>query len=131
MKTIFQQIIDHEIPAYRVWENDRYLAFLDIFPIHAGQVLLIPKTPIDYLFAMESDSYSELMSTARRVAIALQSALKATRIGMIVEGLEVPHVHIKLIPIDATRGLNVTPRRSSEEELKSLQSTLSAAMRDL
>ena len=106
MSTIFQKIIAREIPSYILYEDSVHIVILDIYPMHPGQVLIIPKKPIDYVFDMPDDEYTHLMSLAKKVAIHMKKVLKAERIGMVLEGLEVPHVHVKLIPIDHTHPLD-------------------------
>ncbi|MFO0704237.1 MAG: HIT family protein [Patescibacteria group bacterium] len=121
-KSIFEKIIDREIPAYIVWEDDEHLAFLDIMPIQKGHTLLIPKKPIDYIFDMQDESYIKLMKASKKVAEILKKATGAYKIGMIVEGLEVPHVHVKLVPIDHTHSLSQSPSGpATQEELKETQ----------
>lgn len=120
-KNIFQKIIDGEIPCYKVWEDEEHLAFLDIMPIQKGHTLLIPKKSTDYIFDMTDDDYKNLMIAAKKVATILKKATGAFKIGMIVEGLEVPHVHIKLIPIDEDHTLGTISGVATQEELKEIQ----------
>lgn len=114
--TIFQKIISGEIPSFKIWEDEKHLAFLDIMPIQRGQTLVIPKAEVDYIFDLDDD-YQALMKAGKLVAKLLKKSLNAKRIGMVVEGLEVPHVHIKLIPIDETHSLSGPPKEASVEEL--------------
>jgi histidine triad (HIT) family protein len=100
MPTIFEKIIAREIPSYTIYEDALHIVILDIGPMHPGQVLVIPKSPIDYVFDMDDQHYTQLLLLAKKVAIHMKKALKVQRIGMVLEGLEVPHVHVKLIPID-------------------------------
>ncbi|WP_010256974.1 HIT family protein [Myroides injenensis] len=99
MSSIFTKIISGEIPAYKVAENDDFLAFLDINPNAKGHTLCIPKKEINKIFEMEEEHYLKLMKFSREVAIALEKAIPCKRIGMAVVGLEVPHVHVHLIPL--------------------------------
>ena len=120
-KNIFQKIVDGEIPCYKVWEDEEHLAFLDIMPIQKGHTLLIPKKSVDYIFDMTDEDYENLMIVAKKVANILKKATGAFKIGMIVEGLEVPHVHIKLIPIDEDHTLGTISGVATQEELKEIQ----------
>jgi histidine triad (HIT) family protein len=129
MPTIFSKIISGDIPAHKVAETDDYLAFLDINPLKMGHVLVIPKTEVDYIFDLEDDSYSGLMIFAKVVANAIKRAVPCTRIGVAVVGLEVPHAHIHLIPIDlisdmdfGKEKLEPTEKELSEMALRILNS---------
>ncbi|THF48794.1 HIT family protein [Flavobacterium supellecticarium] len=99
MSSIFTKIINGEIPCHKVAEDDNFLAFLDINPNAKGHTLCIPKTEINKIFDMEEDHYLELMRFSRKVAKALEKTVACKRIGMAVVGLEVPHVHVHLIPL--------------------------------
>lgn len=101
MKTIFSKIIDGEIPCYKVAEDDRFFAFLDISPLSKGHTLVVPKQEVDYIFDLPETDLADMMLFAKRVAAALQKTVDCKRIGMAVIGLEVPHAHIHLIPIQA------------------------------
>lgn len=101
MKTIFSKIIDGEIPCYKVAEDDRFFAFLDISPLSKGHTLVIPKQEVDYIFDLPETDLADMMLFAKRVAAALQKTVDCKRIGVAVIGLEVPHAHIHLIPIQA------------------------------
>ncbi|MDR3367298.1 MAG: HIT family protein [Prevotellaceae bacterium] len=100
MSTIFSKIVSGEIPSYRVAESDRYYAFLDINPIAKGHTLVIPKKEVDYLFDLDEEALSGLWIFAQKTAKALQAAVPCKRIGVAVLGLEVPHAHIHLIPLN-------------------------------
>ena len=100
MASIFTKIVRGEIPCYKVAEDDQYLAFLDIFPLAKGHTLVIPKRETDYLFDMEADEYQGLWLFAHKVARALKAVVPCERIGVAVLGLEVPHAHIHLVPIN-------------------------------
>lgn len=99
MSSIFTKIVNGEIPAYKIAEDDRYLAFLDVNPNAKGHTLCIPKEEINKIFDMEEDHYLGLMQFARKVAKAIEKTVPCKRIGVAVVGLEVPHVHVHLIPL--------------------------------
>jgi histidine triad (HIT) family protein len=98
---IFCKIIAGEIPSAKVWEDEKFMAFLDINPVNPGHTLLIPKEHVDYLFDVNDPLYSELFQAAKKISKPLQKAMMSQRVGVVVEGLLVPHVHIHLIPISA------------------------------
>lgn len=100
MASLFTKIVNGEIPAYKVAEDDRFLAFLDINPNAKGHTLCIPKQEIDKIFEMEETLYLDLLAFSRKVAVALEKAIPCKRVGMAVIGLEVPHVHVHLIPLN-------------------------------
>lgn len=100
MSTIFSKIIRGEIPSYKVAEDERHYAFLDINPLAEGHTLVVPKREVDYLFDLPEDELKELMAFARQVAIRLRETMPCRRIGMAVIGLDVPHAHIHLVPIN-------------------------------
>lgn len=100
MASIFTKIVNGEIPCHKVAEDERYLAFLDIFPLAKGHTLVIPKKETDYIFDLEAEEYSGLFIFARRVAHALKKVVPCERIGVAVIGLEVRHAHIHLVPIN-------------------------------
>jgi len=129
MATIFTKIVNGEIPAYKVAENDDYLAFLDISPLRAGHTLVIPKVEVDYIFDLEDSVYTGLHLFAKQVAKALESVVECTRIGVAVIGLEVPHAHIHLCPMDSLADLDFTKPRAvlSKEEFARLSSKIAAA----
>ena len=106
MSSIFTKIINNEIPSYKIVENDHFLAFLDAFPLAYGHVLVVPKKEIDYIFDLSSQEYSELWKFAKKVANAMDKVLLCERIGVAVIGLEVPHVHIHLVPINGVSDIN-------------------------
>lgn len=99
MASIFSKIVNGEIPAYKVAEDENYLAFLDIFPVAKGHTLVIPKKEVDYIFDLEDDLYTGLQAFAKKVAIGLKQAIPCQKVGVLVLGLEVPHAHIHLIPM--------------------------------
>ena len=98
-KTIFEKIIDRELPAHIVYEDELAIAIMDIFPSVAGQVVVIPKKPLSYIFDLPDDLYGHLLAVTKRVAKALDTAFDTSRTCVVVEGFEVPHVHIKLYPL--------------------------------
>ena len=106
MASIFSRIVAGEIPCYKVAEDDRYFAFLDINPVAKGHTLVIPKQEVDYIFDLDDETYSGLMAFARRVARALEGAVACKRVGVAVMGLEVPHAHIHLVPITTEGDMN-------------------------
>lgn len=99
MASIFSRIVAGEIPCYKIAEDEKYFAFLDINPLTKGHTLVIPKKEIDYLFDLEDNEFTEINLFAKRIAIALKKAIPCKRIGSAVIGLEVPHAHIHLVPI--------------------------------
>jgi histidine triad (HIT) family protein len=106
MASIFTKIVLGEIPSYKVAEDDNYLAFLDIFPLKRGHVLVIPKQEVDNLFDLEPTVYQGLWAFAHKVAKAIPLAIPCTRVGVAVLGMEVPHAHIHLVPLDTEGDLN-------------------------
>lgn len=111
MASIFTRIIQNEIPAYKVAETDNFLAFLDIQPLTIGHTLVVPKLELDYLFDLEEELYIGLHLFARFVAVALKQAIPCTRVGIAVVGLEVPHAHIHLVPINTISDMNFSNER--------------------
>lgn len=99
MPSIFTRIINKEIPCYKIWENNEFLAFLDINPVRAGHTLLIPKLEIDYIFDLPDTILTQMLIYAKPIAKAIDKAMGCIRTGLVVEGLEVPHAHLHLIPI--------------------------------
>jgi histidine triad (HIT) family protein len=99
--SIFTKIINGEIPSYKVAENENFYAFLDINPNAKGHTLVVPKKEVNKLFDLDEETYSELMSFSRKIAIAIEKVIPCKRVGMSVVGLEVPHVHVHLIPLEA------------------------------
>ncbi len=122
MPTLFTRIIEGEIPCYRIAENDNYLAFLDIRPLAKGHTLVIPKKETDYIFKMADEELTGLMLFAKQVALALEKEVTCARIGVAVIGLEVPHTHIHLVPINQVSDLNFKnpPVEVSPEEMEAL-----------
>jgi len=133
MASIFTKIVKGEIPAYKVAENDKFLAFLDIFPLAKGHTLVIPKQEIDYIFDIEDDLLGEYMVFAKKVAKAIEAVVPCERIGVAVVGLEVPHSHIHLIPINNVDDINFAkPKlKLSEEEFNEIATKIKAKFKEL
>jgi histidine triad (HIT) family protein len=127
--TVFSKIIAGEIPSYKVAENDRYYAFLDIAPVARGHVLVVPKQETDYLFDLDDALLSGMIVFAKRVARAQEKVLACKRVGVAVIGLEVPHAHIHLIPVNSEPDMDFTkPKKSfSSGEMQSIASEIAAA----
>lgn len=119
MSSIFSKIVSGDIPAYKVAEDEKFLAFLDINPLVRGHVLVIPKKEVDYIFDLDDDTYIGLQEFARKVALGLKKAVKCKRVGVAVIGLEVPHVHIHLVPMNAMDDINFSRKKlnPSKDEL--------------
>jgi len=119
MATIFSKIIAGEIPCHKVAENDRFLAFLDVMPLRRGHVLVIPKTEVDYIFDMEDALLGDMMIFSKEVAHKIKAAFPCRKVGVSVIGLEVPHAHIHLIPMNAVSDMNFAQEKLqlSQEEL--------------
>lgn len=126
MPTIFTKIINGEIPSYKIAEDDRFLAFLDINPLAKGHTLVIPKKEVDYIFDLEDSLLADLNIFAKKVAKAIEKTVTCERIGIAVIGLEVPHTHIHLVPINAIGDLSFSnPKLSlSAEELSEIASAI-------
>ncbi len=105
MASIFSKIVNGEIPAYKVAEDENYLAFLDIFPVAKGHTLVIPKKEVDYIFDLEDDLFIGLQAFAKKVAVGLKKVIPCQKVGVLVLGLEVPHAHIHLIPMQTEADL--------------------------
>lgn len=120
MASIFTKIINGEIPSHKIAENDKFFAFLDIMPLATGHTLVVPKMEIDYLFDLPDDLLGEMHVFAKPIAKAMQKAIPCKRIGTTVIGLEVPHAHLHLIPINGVADINFErPKMNvSQEELK-------------
>lgn len=128
--TIFSKIIAGEIPSYKIAENEKFFAFLDIFPLREGHVLVVPKIEIDKLFDLPDDYLREMLLFAKPIALAIEKAFDCNRCGISVVGLEVPHAHIHLIPINAANDLNFTQTKpqASIESLIKVQEKIVAAL---
>lgn len=127
MPSIFTKIIEGEIPCYKVAENDRFFAFLDIQPLQKGHTLVVPKKEVDEFFDLEDELMAEMLIFAKGIAAKIKANFDCNRVGMTVIGLEVPHAHIHLIPINQEPDMNFhSPRLEvSEEEMKAIAKKLS------
>ena len=128
MPTIFSRIAAGEIPSYKVAEDDNYFAFLDINPVAPGHVLVIPKKEESYIFNLDADTYAGLTMFARRVAKALEKAVPCKRIGVCVIGLEVPHAHIHLVPMQSEGDMDFRREKLqlTAEEMQAIASSIAA-----
>lgn len=125
--SIFTKIVNGEIPAYKIAEDDRYLAFLDVFPTTKGHTLVIPKQQIDYLFDLDDELYLGLMAFAKKVAAAVEKAVPCKRVGVAVVGLEVPHAHVHLIPLNSMQDMNFANKKQfSKEEFEEVAEKIRA-----
>jgi len=126
MATIFTKIINKEIPAEIIAEDERFIAFLDIMPLVKGHVLVVPKQEVDYIFNLDDETLSGLHIFAKKVAKAIDKTIKCTRVGVAVIGLEVPHVHIHLVPLRTMDDINFTrPKlKITKEELAEIAETI-------
>jgi len=128
MSTIFTKIVKGEIPSYKVAENDRFYAFLDINPVAKGHTLVIPKEETDYIFDMESKDLSALFAFSQVVAKAIKAAIPCKRVGVAVLGLEVPHAHIHLIPLNCESDMDFrkSKLKLESQEMISIANSISA-----
>ena len=106
MPSIFTKIVKGEIPSYKVYEDKNFLAFLDINPLKKGHTLVIPKKEVDYIFDIDSKEYQNLWDTAKKIALGMKKVIECNRISIVVMGLEVPHAHIHLIPLDSMQDID-------------------------
>lgn len=106
MPSIFTKIINGNVPSYKIAEDDNCIAFLDVFPLKRGHVLVVPKKEVDYIFDLDSQTYNQLMAFSKTIAVALKKTISCKRVGLTVVGLEVPHAHIHLIPINSVNDMN-------------------------
>ena len=129
MSTIFSKILAGEIPCYKVAENDKFLAFLDVMPLAKGHCLVIPKKEVDYFFDLDSEILSAYNLFAKEVAVKIKKVVPCIKIGVAVIGLEVPHAHMHLVPMNHIGDLNFTKERVklSPEEFSSLAEQISKA----
>jgi histidine triad (HIT) family protein len=126
--TIFSKIIAGEIPSYKIAENKKFFAFLDIFPVREGHVLVVPKTETDKFFDLPDEYLAEMLLFAKPIAHAIEKAFNCNRCGISVIGLEVPHAHLHLVPINSPNDLNFTQQKAkaSDENLKKVQEKILA-----
>lgn len=127
MATIFSRIVAGEIPSYKVAEDDKHYAFLDINPVAKGHTLVIPKREVDYIFDLSADEYADLQRFARRVAIALKKAVPCVKVGVAVLGLEVPHAHIHLVPMQSEADMDFRHKTTlPSEEMQAIAAAIAA-----
>lgn len=128
MPSIFTRIVAGEIPSYKVAEDNQFYAFLDISPMSKGHTLVIPKKEIDYIFDVEDDVLRDMIIFSKKVAKAIKEALPCQRVGMMVLGMEVPHAHIHLVPINKESDMNLSnPRlKLKDEEFKDIAEKIAA-----
>jgi histidine triad (HIT) family protein len=130
MATIFSKIINGEIPSYKIAEDENFFAFLDINPLAKGHTLVIPKKEVDYIFDLDEETYMGLQAFARKIAIALNKAIPCKKVGVAVLGLEVPHAHIHLVPMQSEQDINfANPKKKfSPEELEAIKNQIAKAL---
>ena len=129
MASIFTKIISGEIPSYKIAENDKFFAFLDINPNAKGHTLVVPKKEVNKLFDLDKETYNELMSFSREIAIALEKSIPCKRIGMSVIGLEVPHVHVHLIPLQTMEDIQFTKKEKfTLEKMQEIADTIAGKL---
>jgi histidine triad (HIT) family protein len=121
--TIFSKIIQGEIPSYKIAESEKYFAFLDIFPLQRGHVLVVPKVEVDKIFDVPDEYLNELIAFAKPIAKAIEASFPCNRVSMVTVGLEVPHAHVHLIPINAAEDINFSnPKlQLTTEEFQQIQ----------
>ncbi|MDQ0591667.1 histidine triad (HIT) family protein [Chryseobacterium ginsenosidimutans] len=126
MSTIFTKIINGEIPSYKIAEDDNFIAFLDAMPLVKGHTLVVPKKEVDLIFDLESEEYKNLWSFAQQVARKVKNGIPCVRVGVAVVGLEVPHAHIHLIPLNKVEDMNFKNERLklSDEEYTDIQNSI-------
>ena len=131
MSTVFSKIIKGEIPCFKVFQNDRVLAFLDVNPLARGHVLVIPKVEVDNLFDLEEGIYNELFLVTKKLSACIKEVVPCKKIGLAVIGLEVPHAHIHLVPINNADDLNFTRKKLtfSDQENIELAAQISQAFK--
>jgi histidine triad (HIT) family protein len=130
MATIFSKIITGEIPCYKIAEDENYFAFLDINPLKKGHTLVVPKVEVDYLFDLDDQTLGDMMIFAKKVAHAIDKAIECKRVGVVVLGMEVPHAHIHLIPLNKEIDASFTqPKlKLSEEEFETIAEKIRKTM---
>ena len=127
MATIFSKIIKGEIPCYKIAEDENYFAFLDINPLRAWHTLIVPKSETDYIFDLEDDYLAGMIIFSKKIAVAIKSVIPCNRIGVAILGLEVPHAHIHLVPMDTMEDINFkNPKlKFTTEEFKDIATRIS------
>lgn len=130
--TIFSKIVRGEIPSYKVYEDENFYAFLDINPIQAGHTLVIPKKEVDYIFDLDQETYAGLMAAAKKVAVSLKQAVECKRVGVAVLGMEVPHAHIHLIPLQKEADMNFRAEKKeiSADEMQEIAKKIASNIAD-
>jgi histidine triad (HIT) family protein len=118
MPSIFTRIINKEIPCHLIAENEQYMAFLDVMPLREGHTLIVPKNEVDYIFDLSSEDLAGLLEFARPIAKAIEKVIPCQRVGLSVIGLEVPHTHLHLVPIDTANDLNFTRSKMPADQGK-------------
>jgi histidine triad (HIT) family protein len=128
MATVFTKIIKGEIPCYKIAENDDYFSFLDINPLRAGHTLIVPKKETDYIFDLDDVYLSGMILFSKKIAVAIKSVISCNRIGVVILGLEVPHAHIHLVPMDTMEDINFkNPKlKFTVEEFKDIAAKISS-----
>ena len=128
MPSIFSRIAAGEIPSYKVAEDERHFAFLDINPVHPGHVLVIPKKEVDYIFDLSDEEHSALMLFAKRVAKAIKQAIPCRKVGVTVIGLDVPHTHVHLVPMNEGADMNFCAPKLTlpQQEMAGIATAISA-----
>ena len=131
MASIFTKIVNGEIPCYKIAEDERFLAFLDVFPLVRGHILVIPKKEVDYIFDVDDKDLADMMVFAKKMAKAQKAAITCKRSGIAVIGLEVPHAHIHLVPMNTMNDINFTqPKiKLSSEEMNSIAEQIRAKLK--
>ncbi len=126
MASIFSKIIAGQIPCYKIAENDHFIAFLDVFPLKKGHVLVVPKKEVDYIFDLDNETYLGLMAFSKEVALAMKKAIPCNRIALNVFGLEVPHAHVHLIPMNTMNDVDFTNEKLklSKEDFEQIASEI-------
>ena len=130
MASIFTQIINGEIPCHKIAENEHCFAFLDIFPVAKGHVLVIPKKEVNKFYDLDDDTYQELFKFSKTIAAAIEKAVPCLRVGMSIIGLEVPHAHVHLVPMNEMSDINFSkPKlKLADEELKDIADKIKAEL---
>lgn len=128
MASIFTRIINRDIPAHIIAEDDRFIAFLDVMPLVEGHALVVPKQEVDYIFDLDENTLADMMVFAKMVAVALKKTIPCKRIGVAVIGLEVPHTHVHLVPMNNMGDINFTRQKlsPSSEELEKVAKAIVA-----
>lgn len=126
---IFCQILKGSAPAHKIWENENFFAFLDVNPVNPGHTMIIPKHHLDYVFDLEEPLYSELFKVAKELSEPIQRAMEASRIGVVIEGFGVSHLHVHLVPINKVNELDPTrAKRATMEELAQIADRIKMAL---